>query len=86
MANKINPRRHGQCRESHGSTCRTNYCKGVRASHKFEKREWNRHVRQNAHVICKASLEIHATHKGTYSRRVGREIREVVPTLRPWMD
>ena len=83
MANHKNYRRP-ILRESHGTTCRTNYCKGVRASCKFEKREWNRHVRRDGREFCEDFKNLHATQAGVYSRRQCPV--EVIYNLRPWMD
>lgn len=84
MANHINPRRVAQCRDSRGVTCKTNYCKSIRGSCKFEKGEWNGRVRKDGRRLCEEFMNIHATQAGVYSRWACPV--ELVYNLRPWMD
>ena len=85
MANHVNHRR--KILRDPRFRASDSYCKGANQSRKYEKQEWNQHVRRDGRRLCAELLTLYkaVTHSLVAFRGYPR--REVVVyNLRPWMD
>ena len=83
MANHVNHRR--KILRDPRFRASDSYYKGVNQSRKYEKQEWNQHVRRDGHAFTRDFYRRNHILFSGYPER-DEVLEEVVVTKRPWVD